>query len=367
MTTKITHLIGQLGRGGAEKQLYCLARALQGRGWPQSVIAFDTAGEWERALAELGVPVFHVRRHPLKPWRLWRLWRLLRRERPRILMTWTFYTAVYARWLVGVGKPRTIVNLRGNVTLDVRSGRPAKGRSKFWGIFRDADYVVSNSQDALDVLRVQGVPVSRYAVVRNIVAAPGRARPGEKTPLPRIAAAGALTRLKAYDVLLEALGRLAGRAVPFELCLAGDGAERANLEGLAARLGIANRVRFLGEVLDVPAMLATAHLLVHPSRTEGLSNTILEAMAEGLPVVAARVGGNPELIDDGRTGILVPPDAPEALGVAIRRLVEAAELRQYLGDAALERARELGDEATIASQYEEILQTLATPNNRPRG
>src|SRR5207253_10486932 len=114
---------------------------------------------------------------------------------------------------------------------------------------------------------------------------------------------------------------LAARQLPaFRLEVAGDGACLPALKQLAAGLALGDHVRFLGEVRDVPALLARASLFVLPSQTEGISLTILEAMARGLPVVATCVGGNPEVVEDGRTGLLVPPRDPEALARGILRL-----------------------------------------------
>ena len=97
--------------------------------------------------------------------------------------------------------------------------------------------------------------------------------------------------------------------------IAGDGVLRADLEKLTAELGIAGNVRFLGEVADIPALLSRASLFVLPSHSEGISLTLLEAMARGLPVVTTSVGGNTEVVIDGETGFLVPADDPAALAL----------------------------------------------------
>src|SRR6202011_4898704 len=94
----------------------------------------------------------------------------------------------------------------------------------------------------------------------------------------------------------------------------------AALQAAAEQLGVSDQVRFLGQVHDVPALLARASLFVLPSLTEGVSLTLLEAMARGLPVVATHVGGNPEVVADGETGLLTPPGDPAALAQAMLRL-----------------------------------------------
>ena len=147
-------------------------------------------------------------------------------------------------------------------------------------------------------------------------------------------AVGALKPLKSYDILLRALSVLAAEGKQFELLLAGKGSDRERLQGLACELGLAECVTFLGEVADVPALLASAHLLVHTAMSEGLGNTVLEAMGEGLPVVATSVGGTPEVIEDGLSGLLIPPGDVPAFVDALRRLLDDAELRRQLGRGA---------------------------------
>src|SRR5205807_7679356 len=117
----------------------------------------------------------------------------------------------------------------------------------------------------------------------------------------------------------------------FRLEIAGDGPCREELVPLAHTLRLTEQVRFLGEVRDVPALLARASLFVLPSLSEGISLTILEAMACGLPVVATKVGGNPEVIESGRTGLLVPPSDPASLAQGILHLVGNPGEAQLMG------------------------------------
>ena len=176
----------------------------------------------------------------------------------------------------------------------------------------------------------------------------------------RIAAVGTLKPLKAYDTLLEALGLLAAKGKAFELSCAGDGPERADLEALARRLGIAGRVKFLGEISDAPALLATAHLLVHPSKSESMSNTIVEAMAEGLPVIA--VAGGRQSGDRRRraSGLLVPPARPDLLADAVGRLLDDPALRRRLGEQGLRYVKDECSEFRVADAYESTIRGLVS-------
>lgn len=353
---RILHLIGQLERGGAERQLLHLAEGLEQRGWQQAIVTLNPGESWDGRLSAIGVRLHGVPRHPNKLRRLWQLARIVRDERPDILHSWSHHTSVYARWLWNRPRPRRLFAFRHDPTADHEGRKTARVANA--GVYARADCVVSNSRVAIDAARAAGVRLRRTEVVDNIVIARGRARPGAVVAVPRIVAAGLLIPLKAYDVLLSALGQLAADGCSFELWLAGEGPERSRLEQLALALAIAPRVRFLGGIEDVPALFATAQLLVHPSRTEGSSNTILEALAEGLPVVATRVGGTPELIEDGETGLLVPPDDALALATKIRSLLDDPALGERLGRAGLERVRERCTAARVTSRYEQIYRSL---------
>jgi glycosyltransferase involved in cell wall biosynthesis len=358
------HLIGQLGHGGAEKQLWRLSTAMSRLGWPQAVVAFSAGGAWGPRLLEAGIPVACVPNHRLKPWRLWRLFRLVRRQRPQVVVSWSIGAAAYARWVCGRRGPLHVAGVRLDLTVDSNTSQPARG---FWWIkdaLEHADCAVSNSRRNLDILRERGVRFRRAEVVRNIVPAPGRARPGVPTPTPRIISIGTLNPRKAHDVLLRAAALLAGRGKPFELWIAGDGPERGRLERLAAELGVANRVRFLGELPDAHELLAEAHILAHAARSEGLSNAILEAMAEGVPVVATPVGATPEFIEHERTGLLAAVGCPQSLADALARLLDDPGLRQRLGQAGLERVRGECNEEGVVRRYAEIFRSLLADGRR---
>ena len=133
------------------------------------------------------------------------------------------------------------------------------------------------------------------------------------------------------------------------------------------QLGLAERVRVFGDVDDVPGLLATAHLFVHPSKSESLSNAILEAMAEGLPVVASRVGGNPEIVENDRTGLLVSPGRLDELASALRRLLDDASLRGRFGGAGLQTIRDRCAEGEIAGQYESIFRRVVSISSDSSG
>jgi glycogen synthase len=171
-------------------------------------------------------------------------------------------------------------------------------------------------------------------------------------PRPYILGIGRHVPQKGFDVLLRAFAASGG---DHDLVLAGDGPEHEELKKLAGEVGVAERVRFTGRVdrKDAEALFAGCSFFVLPSRREPMGIVNLEAMATGKAVIASRVGGVPELVQDGETGLLVPGDDPDALSSAMNRLLADGELRNRMGEAGRVRAHGF-DWNTIAAQYHEV-------------
>ena len=136
----------------------------------------------------------------------------------------------------------------------------------------------------------------------------------------------------------------------------GDGPCRAALAALAAGLGIQDQVAFSGEADNVPELLAQASMFVLPSLSEGVSLSLLEAMATGLPVVATRVGGNVEVVEEGQTGFLVPAREPARLAEAIIRLAADPDLACRMGTAGRRRVETTFDVRAMVRAYEALYQ-----------
>jgi glycosyltransferase involved in cell wall biosynthesis len=177
-----------------------------------------------------------------------------------------------------------------------------------------------------------------------------------------IASVGRLVPVKHYESLLGAFARAFGRAagaVKTRLVLIGEGPERAKLEALAASLGIAARTTLLGHREDVPELLVGLDVFVLPSRSEGMSNTLLEAMAAGVPVVASDVGGNSEIVRDGDSGFLYPSGDEARLSQLLTELVGDPARRAQVGRRGYERVmREFSMGAMIA-KYEALYERFA--------
>jgi glycosyltransferase involved in cell wall biosynthesis len=168
-----------------------------------------------------------------------------------------------------------------------------------------------------------------------------------------------MTPQKGHAVLLEALTRLSPPASPPRLALVGDGDLRPALEARARELGIADRVLFLGVRSDVPDLMRAADLLALPSLHEGFGLVLAEAMACALPVVGSDTGPVPEIVENGRSGILFPPGDAAALAAALARLIDSPGLRAALGAQGRERAVAEFSFATMIGRLESLYERIA--------
>jgi len=152
---------------------------------------------------------------------------------------------------------------------------------------------------------------------------------------------GRLTKQKSVEILLKAIKILKNKySKNLKIAIVGDGELKENLNNLTVELGVNREVEFLGVRKDVKELMVSSKIFVLPSRWEGFGLVIIEAMSNMLPVIASNVGGIPELIEDGKDGILVPPENPKALARAINNLLENEELREKLSKAAYKKVRE---------------------------
>ncbi|HWI52009.1 MAG TPA: glycosyltransferase family 4 protein [Symbiobacteriaceae bacterium] len=218
-----------------------------------------------------------------------------------------------------------------------------------------ADRIVAVSEAVKRALVAQGADPGRVVVIAGGVDL--SAFSGQAPLVPGVLCAlGRLQTEKGFDVLLKALVELKGES---RLLIGGEGLLAQELPRLATELGIRNAVDFQGFISDVPGFLSHAGIFVLSSRSEGLGLVVVEAMAAGRPVVATRVGGVPEVVVDGETGLLVPPEDPGALAGAIRRLLADPDLAARMGEAGRRRAQEFFSAGRMAdltvALYEELM------------
>jgi L-malate glycosyltransferase len=206
-----------------------------------------------------------------------------------------------------------------------------------------ADELVANSKAVLaDTERCERfLPAKRGVVYNGVEVETHAAAKVRKSAELRVVTLGSLSPLKGQDVAVRAIAMAVEGGVDARLSLVGGGPDRKTLEQLACELGIAERVVFAGEQADPRPYLAGADLFLLPSRTEGFSNALLEAMASSLPVLATDVGGNPEAVVDGEGGRLVPPERAELMAKALVELDGDRERLAAMGRANRSRAGEL--------------------------
>ena len=336
-------LCQNLNVGGAEELVLGASTHLDRVGVDAAVVAITHRGPIAEEIARAGVPVHLVpgQPGPRDPAAFLRLVRLLRAERPDVVHTYLLNANLYGRLAaIAAGVP-VILAAEQNVYRD-KSRRHATMER----LLAPATYRVVACCRAVDEFyrRQVGVDSSKIEVVYNAVRfgptpgtddrAPALARLGLDPDAVVLGTLGRLTRQKGHRFLLQALARLAPAIPRLRLAIAGQGPLRKELEGDAERLGVRDRVRFLGVRRDRATLYAAIDVFVLPSVWEGLSLALIEAMGSARPIVATSVGGNPEVIEDGRTGLVVPPEEPSLLADAIHQLLADADLRMALGSRA---------------------------------
>lgn len=208
-------------------------------------------------------------------------------------------------------------------------------------------------------LETEGVPPARIFRIPNGVPLPPMAVPGNKPDSCLFV--GNLTQqpAKGFDVLLRAWPLVVKNHPGAVLHVAGGGPAAA-YGAYAEKLGIVSSVRFYGSVSNISALYSSAAVFVLPSRREGMSNALLEAMAHGLPAVASAIPGMNEVVLEGETGLLVPPDDERSLALALSRLLGDAELSRTMGAAARKRAEEYFSLEKIAAVYSEVYRDITS-------
>lgn len=354
----VLFLVTNFDRGGAERILTRCAAGL-----PRAKYVVRAAALQGRSqavledLARAGVPA-----HDLgMAWKgdlrvLPRLAGLLKRERIQILFTFMFHPTLLGRlmgWACGV--PVRISSER----VMTWEGWTRRLLNRF--TVRLATHVVAVSEGvAAYAAREFAIPGDRLTTIVNGVDLDHfRPRPRARAAAPPVI--GCTARLHAkndHATLLRAFARVSEWWPGARLLLLGRGPEEARLRVLAAALGISARVDFAGEQADVRPYLAQMDLYVQASVAEGMPNSVLEAMAAGLPVVATSVGGTPEAVVDGTTGLLAPPRDPAALADAIHKLLADRPLMEAFGRAGRARVEMHFGERLMLQRMEALLDRL---------
>ncbi len=364
---RVLFLIPTLDRSGAEKQLTLLASGLPREEFDVEVVALTRSGPYAEELERNGVTVTVIgKRWKFDPLAYWQLRRLIAQRRPDVLHTWLFAANAYGRLAVSkAASPQVIV-----------SERCVDDWKQHWQLWLDrrliprTTHMIGNSQAVAKFYAKLGVPPARLSVIRNGI---------EPLPVPGRTRAAVLEELRipAYAQVVLSVGRLAPQKRVADLLWAfsllrnvndndahfiivGDGPERASLEQFSHKLGYHDFVRFTGHRADVRDLLSAADVFWLASDFEGQSNSLMEAMAAGLPVVASDIEPNRELVEHDVTGLIVPTTDRPAFTRAAQRLLTDGALSARLGAAAELRMRQDFSVERMIAEHAELYRRVVT-------
>jgi len=370
----LAHVLFRFAVGGLENGVVNLINHLPTDRYRHAVICVtDHDPEFARRLRRSDVQVIELHKQPgldLAVW--WRLHKVLRQLQPDLVHTRNLSAleALLPSWLAGV--PARLHSEHGR---DVSDLHGSKKRYRWLRrlLLPLAHTVVALSQDLGGYLRESvGIAENKIQVICNGVDC-NEFSPSQADQIPqhdqmlRFISVGRLQDVKDPLNVLRAFAAIKQLRPeqPMQLELVGDGPLLDACQQFVAALGLGDCVQLPGAASDIAQRLRHADVFVLGSRAEGISNTVLEAMASGLPVVATRVGGNAELVDDGETGFLVPAQQPEALAAALRRYVDDRALLGRHGAAARERAVAQFSLAGMMARYQALYDQLLTTH--PKG
>jgi sugar transferase (PEP-CTERM/EpsH1 system associated) len=359
--------ITELNVGGAERIVEQLATRLSPDRYNVKVACLYDPEAIGTKIRAAGIPVINLDMRG--KWDLrapYRLFRLLRRENIQILHAHLFHANLLAATLGKLARIPIIITTRHSVEI---GGPGREWLNRLVKPLHDVAVMVSRQVHKTErhrsgvkadkIVEIPGgVHVDTFAQVDRKSIERLRHKWDLGTKVAIVGTVGRFAEPKGYSYLLEAMVELRNQNANIRALLVGDGPLRPAMEEKAEALGLSDTVVFTGIRRDVPEILALLDVFVLPSLWEGLPIALLEAMAAGLPVVATRVGGVPEVVVDGATGLLVPPRAPEALSKAILKLLQDPDLRQKMGQAGQERVREYFSVERMVEETEALYERL---------
>lgn len=368
------------GQGGAEKLAYELPLRLDRTRFASYLCSIrkpfpHVRPQWARDREQLeraGVRVQALNQPAaflLSPAAWWRLYRLLARERIDILHAHMPRASVPGAALARLARVPVVISHEHGSAVEGRVLRPLLDRNI---VARLSTLIICVSQwDRRQLTELEGIPEDRIAVVPNgipplpVEGKDVRAELGTVAKTPLIGAVGRLYEEKGHDDLIRAVALLKRRSCRVLCLIVGVGPHEASLRALIEELDVAEEVRLLGRRRDVPDLISSLDVAVLSSRREGSPLAMLEYMAGAAPIVATAVGGIPELIEDGRQGLLVPGRDPEALAAGIERLLADRELAERLGLAAQQRQRAEYDLDVVVRRLERLYVELRERPSSP--
>lgn len=350
---KLMKFITQFAIGGTERQFLYLSKGLDRSKFDVQIGCLKRFGAFLKDAEALNVPISEYKTNSLLSYRTLlgqlHLAKRIRREGIQIIHAYGFYPNVFTIPAARMaGNCISIASVRDTGMFLIQKKMKVLVQRT---ACRFADCIVANSDAVSNWLISEGFPADRIRIIPNGIAVSKDLEPSQDFPIrkefgidrdaPVVAVVCRLFQSKGLEYFLEAVPGVIERFPKARFMIVGDTFAdpeyRQQLNALAERLNVTDRVIFIGQRKDVPAILKEANLSVLPSLSEGLSNSLLEAMAAGLPIVATDVGGNPSVVRDGATGILIPARDPAALCRAMIQVLESPDLAKRFGKAGRER------------------------------
>jgi glycosyltransferase involved in cell wall biosynthesis len=347
---RIAHVVGQMAVGGMEKLLVEFARHTDRSRFDLCFVSLGDRGSVADEIEALGRPVTAMGEpEGFRPGIILALSNIFRRGRVDVVHTHNGRPLMYGGPAARVAGVRASIHTRHGQ----QHGASARELARFRMATRLVDRVVCVSADAMRLAAARGVAVEKLRTIVNGIDLTRFAYTGPRADGPAVMI-GRLSPEKDAQNLIRAVALAVAEEPRFRLQVAGDGACMTSVVGLTRELGLSDQVQFLGEVGDVPGLLAGASMFVLPSLTEGISLTLLEAMGRGLPVVATGVGGTPEVVEDGTSGLLVAPGSPAELAAAMLQVYRQPHRARLMGLAAHHRASAMFDVRRMVAEYEGV-------------
>lgn len=362
----VTYMLIKMG--GAERNLYDLASKLSHNGYEPYIVTF-IAGEVAEALAAKGIPVLEMPVGQLLSLRTlrmgYRLARLLREQKIDILVSYHVDADIFGGFFGRLAGVPVVISNRRDMGFNHRRSHTVFYR--VFGRFITAFIAVSKAVRDVVVHR-DGVDPNKVHVIHNgvnselLLGESSRGQPVSAVNMSKcpivIGVLGRLEYIKGQKSLVTLAQDLRKSVPDFSfLCVGFNDTEYyREMAGMIRDSGLSNHFKFVGHRNDISTFVREMDFLIFPSRSEGFSNAVIEAMAMGKPVIATRVGGNPEAVVDGETGFLVSPDHPDELRRAAETLCLDEHLRQDMGRKARARAEQMFTVEKMVRAYEDIFQ-----------
>ncbi|RMF43093.1 MAG: glycosyltransferase [Planctomycetota bacterium] len=367
---KICHIIPTLVQGGAEKQMVLLASHLNRQRFDPHVVVLTADGPLHNRLGDAGVPVHVIGKSWKFDPRTWRRLRAVLREiSPDVVHTWLFAANSYGRTAARAAGVPVIV-----------AGERCVDPWKRWWHFaidrhlaRHTDRIITNTSAVVDFYAQHGIAQEKFSVIPNAVEIPqveavGRAEIWRRLGLPPraklVLAVGRLWKQKGYKDLIWAADMLHSAFPDMWFVIAGAGPDLAVLQRFRDSIAAHDSVRFVGHRGDALTLLASCDALWNGSLYEGQSNTILEAMALGKPVLASDIPGNRDLVKHEETGFLYRLGDIQKLCSYTLRLLESPDLAQRMGEAAQARVRAEFSLPRMVAAHEALYADLVAARSR---